>query len=360
MTINNSQDKVLSALGPLMIDVGGTEVTADERPVLQHPLVGGVILFSRNYQSPEQLQALTAEIHSLRNPPLLVAVDHEGGRVQRFRDGFTALPPMRMLGAAWDASPQHARHLAREVGYILASELRAHGIDFSFTPVVDMDYGASSVIGDRALHSSPQAITALARSLVHGLHDGGMSAVAKHFPGHGHVQADSHVAIPVDDRTYAEIRDADLVPFAALAGDRIGGFMPAHVIYPRVDARPAGFSPVWLKDILRRDLGFDGAIFSDDLSMAGAGVAGSVPARVRAALDGGCDMALVCNDAVAARSVLAEVHWTQPSLSLARLARMHGRAQPKSMVGLREEPRYAQALRAISELGRGSGELPLA
>ena len=342
-----------------MLDVAGTELDADDRQRLQHPLVGGVILFARNYASPEQLDRLTAEIHALRNPPLIIAVDHEGGRVQRFRDGFTIIPAMRQLGHAWDANPQHGRHLAHEVGFVLAAELRAHGVDLSFAPVLDVDYGNSSVIGDRALHTDPQAIADLARALVQGFRQGGMSAVGKHFPGHGHVRADSHHEIPVDDRPYAEIEASDLVPFRRLIESGLGAIMPAHVIYPRVDRQPAGFSQRWLKTILRGELGFDGVIFSDDLSMEGASVAGGVVDRARAAFTAGCDMVLVCNNPPAADELLAHLDYAMPATSLARLARMHGRQHAENMIRLREDALYVKALHAIAGIGFGSGDLPL-
>ena len=342
-----------------MLDVAGTELDADDRQRLQHPLVGGVILFARNYASPEQLDRLTAEIHALRNPPLIIAVDHEGGRVQRFRDGFTIIPAMRQLGHAWDANPQHGRHLAHEVGFVLAAELRAHGVDLSFAPVLDVDYGNSSVIGDRALHTDPQAIADLARALVQGFRQGGMSAVGKHFPGHGHVRADSHHEIPVDDRPYTEIEASDLVPFRRLIESGLGAIMPAHVIYPRVDRQPAGFSQRWLKTILRGELGFDGVIFSDDLSMEGASVAGGVVDRARAAFTAGCDMVLVCNNPPAADELLAHLDYAMPATSLARLARMHGRQHAENMIRLREDALYVKALHAIAGIGFGSGDLPL-
>jgi len=232
-------------LGPVMLDLEGTQLTAADRRRLAHPLAGGVTLFSRNYASPEQLGALTAEIHALRNPPLVIAVDHEGGRVQRFRDGFTSLPPMRELGRVWDHGQQHARHLAQELGFVLAAELLAHGVDLSLAPVLDIDRGVSSVIGDRAFHSDPRAIGDLARSLLQGFKQAGMSGVGKHFPGHGHVSADSHHEVPIDERTYEEIEAVDLLPFRRLIEAGLGGIMPAHVIYPRVDDQPAGFSTVW-------------------------------------------------------------------------------------------------------------------
>ena len=348
------------ALGPVVLDVAGTELTPDDRRRLLHPLTGGVILFSRNYATAEQLLRLTAEIHALRSPALIIAVDHEGGRVQRFRQGFTAIPAMRELGKVWDANPQEAKHLAHEVGFVLAAELRAHGVDLSFAPVLDVDHGNSSVIGDRALHSDPQVIAELARALVQGLRQGGMSAVGKHYPGHGYVRADSHHEIPVDDRSYAEIELSDLMPFRRLIGAGLGGIMPAHVIYPQVDYSPAGFSSIWLKKILRTELTFDGIVFSDDLSMAAASVAGGVVERARTALSAGCDMVLTCNNPAAADELLAGFNFSIPAVSLARLARMHGRAHAESMVKLREDAHYVDALRSIAGLGLKSGDLPLA
>lgn len=343
-----------------MLDVAGTQLTAEDRKRLLHPLVGGVILFSRNFESCTRLQQLTAEIHALRSPSLIIAVDHEGGRVQRFHDGFTRLPPMRELGLIWDRDRRHAAALAHEVGFILAAELRVHGVDLSFAPVLDVDFGNSSVIGDRAFHSRADAIAELATALMHGLRDGGMAAVGKHFPGHGHVSADSHHEVPVDERPYADIESEDLVPFRRLIDSGMGGIMPAHVIYPRVDPAPAGFSEKWLKRILRGDLGFDGVIFSDDLSMEGASVAGNVVARGEAALKAGCDMVLVCNNPQSADELLAGLHYTMPAVSLARLARLHGRAHAADPFKLREDSRYAAALHAIAGLGAHSSDLPFA
>lgn len=347
-------------LGPVMIDVEGTELAADDLRRLLHPLTGGVVLFTRNYRTPDQLAALTGRIHALRSPALIVAVDHEGGRVQRFREGYTRIPPMRALGQLWDRNAQHGKRLAQDIGFVLAAELRAHGVDLSFAPVLDLDYGQSSVIGDRAFHADPYAVSELARSLIHGLKEGGMSAVGKHFPGHGHVQADSHVAVPVDERSYADIEALDLVPFARLAQAGLGGVMPAHVIYPSVDDRPAGFSPVWLRQVLRERLRFEGVVFSDDLSMEGASVAGGVVERARAAVDAGCDMVLVCNAPESVDRLYKDFQHTLSAVALARLARMHGRADARDMVGLREDPRYAAALHTIAGLGQDSGQLPLA
>ncbi|HEX6829732.1 MAG TPA: beta-N-acetylhexosaminidase, partial [Burkholderiales bacterium] len=229
-------------LGPVMLDVAGTELTPGDIARLRHPLVGGVILFARNYSSSSQLAQLTAAIHALRSPPLIIAVDHEGGRVQRFRQGFTRVPPMRELGVIWDTQPQRARTLAEQAGWVIGGELRACGIDLSFTPVLDIDHGASGVIGDRALHRDPQGVSELAQSLMRGLRHAGMGAVGKHFPGHGYIRADSHYEVPVDERSYADIRMCDLIPFRRLIDAGLPAIMPAHVIYPRVDAKPAGFS----------------------------------------------------------------------------------------------------------------------
>ncbi len=349
----------MKPLGPLIVDLLGAALSAEEREWLAHPLVGGVILFSRNYESPRQLSALTAAIHALREPRLLICVDHEGGRVQRFRDGFTPLPAMRRLGELWDRHPQQARRLAHQVGFVLAAELRACGVDFSFTPVLDLDHGHSAVIGDRAFHREPQAVAELAHQLVLGLKAGGMASVAKHFPGHGYVASDSHVDVPVDERRFADLMLEDLVPFRQLIDFGLTAVMPAHVIYPRVDARPAGFSPVWLKDVLRVRLGFDGLIVSDDLSMAGARVAGGPLERAEAALEAGCDMVLLCNDPVAVGNVLDGLKWTMPAPSLARLARMHGRPHPADLPHLHEDARYAAAVHAIGGIGQENGELPL-
>ena len=305
--------------GPVMLDIAGLELTVEDRERLAHPSVGGIILFARNYASPRQLDLLTGAIRALRDPQLLIAVDHEGGRVQRFHDGFTELPPMRTLGQRWDHDASGAAGEAERLGRIIASELAAHGVDFSFTPVLDLDHGQSSVIGDRAFHRNAGAVAELGSALCRGLRAGGMAAVGKHFPGHGFVTADSHTETPVDERSLALLENDDLRPFRVLIGEGLEGIMPAHVVYTAIDPRPAGFSDVWLRTILRERMGFDGMIFSDDLSMAGAGTAGDVVARADAALTAGCDMVLVCNDAPAADRLLSR--WQPaPNRDLARRA----------------------------------------
>jgi len=333
-------------LGPVVVDPAGTALNDDDRRRMLHPATGGVILFARNFENAAQLQALTEEIHSLREPPLLIGVDHEGGRVQRFRDSFTVLPPMRALGGLWDRDREAGRAAARAAGYVIAAELAAHGLDFSFTPVLDLDYGASAVIGDRALHFDPIAVGALAAALISGLCDGGMAAVGKHFPGHGYVAADSHVAIPVDNRALAEILRKDLAPYGAAIAAGLAGVMPAHVVYPEVDREPAGYSRVWLKDVLRGRLGFEGLIFSDDLSMAGASGAGDHAARARAALAAGCDMVLLCNDLEGAERLLHALEAQAPPMP-ERLERMRRRGGGRD---LRKSVAFRDAQEALGAL----------
>lgn len=303
-------------LGPLVCDVQAMTLSPEERDCLRDPRVGGVILFSRNFESRKQVAQLTASIRALRNPALLICVDHEGGRVQRFRRGFTPIPPMASLGAQWQQDPLAACRQATHWGRVIGQELRAVGIDLSFTPVLDLDHGRSQVIGDRALHHDPRTVAMLARCLSHGLLLAGMGNCGKHFPGHGYAQADSHHAEAIDSRSLEEILATDAAPYGWL-GETLLSVMPAHVVYPQVDARPAGFSSLWLKRILRQQLGFDGLIFSDDLMMQAAGVAGDVVARAQAALRAGCDMVLVCNRPEAVQTLLAR--WTpRPNRHLAR------------------------------------------
>ena len=286
---------------PVVLDIANTALNAADRGRLAHPLVGGVILFARNWVDRQQLTALCAEVKSIR-ADLLICVDHEGGRVQRFRtDGFTHLPPMRALGELWMKNALAATDAATATGFVLAAELRACGVDLSFTPVLDLDFGASSVIGDRAFHRDPRVVTLLAKSLMHGLLLAGMANCGKHFPGHGFVKADSHTEVPVDKRSLKAILADCARPYDWL-GTSLASVMPAHVVYPKIDAQPAGFSARWLKDILRLQLGFNGAIFSDDLSMAGArriaGVEVAFADAAAVALGAGCDLVLLCNQSV--------------------------------------------------------------
>lgn len=336
-------------LGPVMVDVAGHELTDDEIRRIKHFNTGGVILFARNFVSRAQLTGLTQKIHQVR-PGILIAVDHEGGRVQRFKtDGFTHLPAMRQLGQYWDKSPQQAERLATSVGYVLASELRACGVDLSFTPVLDLDYGQSAVVGNRAFHSSPAVVTSLAKSLMHGLLLTGMANCGKHFPGHGFAEADSHVAMPVDTRSLEDILSRDAMPYGLLEGS-LASVMPAHVVYTNVDSQPAGFSKKWLS-ILRKNLGFTGVIFSDDLSMQGARHAGTVTDAANAALYAGCDMVLVCNAPSEADQVLmgldVPASWNESSI---RLQRLLPTAPALTWDELQEDARYRQAKLNLVEL----------
>jgi beta-N-acetylhexosaminidase len=337
--------KVRLPLGPVVLDPAGPALDDTDRERLRHPAVGGVILFARNYQAPEQLRALTDEISRLREPALPVCVDHEGGRVQRFRDGFTSICAMRELGRLWDRDREAGVQAARAAGYVMAAELAAHGVDFSFAPVLDLDYGSSSVVGDRALHFDPNAVAALGAALVRGLADAGMSAVGKHFPGHGFAEADSHVALPRDERSPAEIFRKDMLPYRSAIEAGLAGVMPAHVVYAKADEEPAGYSRYWLQEVLRGKLGFDGMVFSDDLSMEGASVAGGPAERARAALAAGCDMVLLCNDHAAQDALLGSIG----DLPLARPDRLE-RMRRKGGRDLRRSVAYRQAQDALSAL----------
>ncbi|UVE19700.1 beta-N-acetylhexosaminidase [Pseudomonas sp. LS44] len=323
--------------GSLMLDVGGTWLTAEDRQILRQPQVGGLILFARNIEHPRQVRELTAAIRAVR-PELLLAVDQEGGRVQRLRQGFVRLPAMRAIADNVDAEV-----LAEHCGWLMATEVLAVGLDLSFAPVLDLDYQRSAVVGSRAFEGDPQRAAALAGAFIRGMNAAGMAATGKHFPGHGWAEADSHVAIPTDERSLEQIRANDLQPFALLS-QQLAAVMPAHVIYPQVDAQPAGFSRRWLQDILRGELGFDGVIFSDDLSMAGAHVVGDAANRIEAALAAGCDMGLVCNDRAAAELALSALQRldVQPP---ARLARMRGQAVASTEY--RQDPRWLAATGAL-------------
>lgn len=328
-------------LGPVMADIKGMDIESHELDVLRHPDIGGVILFARNFESPEQLRALTKRIRAIRDPQLLIAVDHEGGRVQRFQKGFTRIPPMASLGRIHQTGGHAAVQLAEVLGCIIATELVDHGLDFSFTPVLDLDYGESSIIGDRAFSGDPGVVVDLAKALVQGLNAGGVAGVGKHFPGHGYVRADSHLEVPVDDRTL-ELLEIDISPYRVLAGTVLAGIMPAHVVYPQVDSKPAGFSKRWLQGILRGKLGYQGMIFSDDLSMEGASIVGGIQDRAAAAFEAGCDMVLVCNSPDSTEKLLDA--GLQVKLSEQRAAAM--RSQP----GAIDRARYVAACAMLRDV----------
>lgn len=328
-----------------MLDLSGTELTAAEAGLLSAPQVGGVILFARNFVSVEQLQALVADIRAVRTD-IILAVDQEGGRVQRFKAGFTRLPPVRLLGRLYDDDPAHAMRQAREWGWLMAAEMRALDIDLSFAPVLDLDFGRSQVIGNRAFHSDPAVVSALAAAYIDGMGDAGMAATGKHFPGHGWVVADSHVDIPVDERSRAEILETDLMPFKVLAR-QLKGIMPAHVIYRHFDDSSAGFSRFWLQQVLREQLGFAGVIFSDDLGMEGASVVGGYVQRAEAALQAGCDMVLVCNHRPGALDVLDWLN-AHPLPENPRIAALRG-APASTLDSLRDSDRWQQAQQGMAE-----------
>ena len=348
---NHGSAPRIVTLGPLMAGIAGSELDQVETEVLRHPSVGGVILFSRNYRDREQLRALCDSIHALRQPPLLIAVDHEGGRVQRFRDGFTALPAAAQYGILHDRNPELACRAAHAGGWVMAVELRAGGVDCSFAPVLDLGCGMSTVIGDRAFHHDPDVVTALARAFLAGMRDAEVGGIGKHFPGHGGVADDSHCVLPVDDRSYEDLRFSDLVPFERLAASDLAGVMPAHIVFECLDVRPAGFSHRWIIDILRGELGFQGIVFSDDLDMAAAATGGDHVDRAYAALEAGCDLVLVCNDWPGAIAVVDGLKIGSDPVRIARMARMHGRGAP-SFQQLASDAAYRSAVAYISSLAR--------
>jgi beta-N-acetylhexosaminidase len=328
-----------------VIDVVGSALADEDRERLRHPATGAVILFARNFENAEQLDRLVQEIQRLREPELLVCVDHEGGRVQRFREGFTAIPAMRQLGRLWDRDKEQARQAARGAAYVIGAELGAHGIDFSFAPVLDLDYGASAVIGDRALHFDPNAVGALGAAIVQGFADAGMAAVGKHFPGHGFASADTHSDVARDGRNQNDIFRKDVLPYRAAIQAGLAGVMPAHVIFSQCDGEPAGYSRYWLQDVLRGKLGFEGLVFSDDLSMAGASTVGGPPQRARAALAAGCDMVLLCNDPAGQDALLESLKDVQLENGerLERMRKKGGRDLRKS-VAYRDAQQTLQGL----------------
>jgi beta-N-acetylhexosaminidase len=303
-------------IGPVMLDVVGLSLTQVEQEKINHPNTGAVILFSRNYETPAQISQLIDSIRAARKGDILIAVDQEGGRVQRFQTGFTRLPP-----ASYYAEMPL---LAESAGWLMATELLSVGVDFSFAPVLDIDCGISQIIGDRSFSTDPDLATKLASLFRKGMHNAGMAATGKHFPGHGSVALDSHLTLPIDDRDLDTIRGKDFLPFIQLIKEGLEGIMPAHVLYPSIDPNPAGFSPFWIQQILRKELKFNGTVFSDDLSMAGAASAGDYPERARLAQEAGCDMLLVCNNPVAAEEVLDSLPITQDPLREQRLRRMQG------------------------------------
>ena len=335
-------------LGPVMLDVAGLELDAEDRELLRHPAVGGVILFSRNYESPEQLARLSAEIHDIRRPGLLVAVDQEGGRVQRFREALMPLPPAHLIGRHYDLDPAAARNSAEAAGWLMAAELRALGVDLSFAPVLDLDYGISSVIGNRAFHRSPDVVAELAGRFIRGMREAGMMATGKHFPGHGAVVADSHEALPVDHRPYADIAD-DMLPYERLIGAGLEAVMTAHVVYSEVDTVPASFSRWWLSEELRGRMRFHGVIFSDDLSMQAAVAMGDIAERADRALAAGCDMVLVCNDRAAAATLVEALGDYAEPASQVRLAHLHGRGE-SSRDNLCASARWRDACSVVAHL----------
>jgi beta-N-acetylhexosaminidase len=333
-------------LGPVMLDLGGTELSAEERELLRHPAVGGVILFQRNFTAPAQLTALTQSIRALDERRLLIAVDQEGGRVQRFREGLTRLPTAARFGKLYQHDARAGLDAARAVGWLMAIELRQLGVDFSFAPVLDVEQGLSRVIGDRAFATTPEAVATLATAWLEGVHAAGMAGCGKHFPGHGGVVADSHLELPEDQRPLSALEPCDLLPFRRLMAQGLEAVMPAHVRYPAIAPEPAGFSTFWLRELLRDRLRFEGAIISDDLNMAAADAAGSPAARALAALQAGCDLVLICNNREAAVAVLdAVADWRLPA-SAARLERLRGR----SLIDLTRHDRRQAALEAIARL----------
>lgn len=343
------------SLGPLMVDLVGLELSEREKEILQHPLVGGVILFSRNYASPAQIAQLTADIHQLRQPHLLIAVDHEGGRVQRFRNGFTHLPAVGSFKTLYEQQPQSALQLAETTGWLMAAELRAVGVDFSFAPVLDLDYGISDVIGDRAFHHDAVQVSHLAAAYVKGMKHAWMAAVGKHFPGHGAVAVDSHLGLPVDSRPFDTLWQQDIQPFKRLH-EVLAGIMPAHIVYEQCDPLPAGFSPFWIQQVLRDKIHFQGAVFSDDLSMAGAAVMGNSTERVAAALQAGCDMVLLCNQPAEVDLVLDNLSCDVDPLRQMRLLRLHGR-HPTDRATLLSNPKWKAAVADVTQQVSGSFQL---
>lgn len=345
-TVADNQPSHARGLGPVMLDLQGTELDQEDVDLLRHPAVGGIILFARNFESPAQLSALTRAIAAADDRRLLIAVDQEGGRVQRFREGLTRLPPAARFGELYADDPRAGIEAARDVGWLMASELRQLGVDFSFAPVLDVECGVSQVIGDRAFATQPEAVASLAAAWLDGVHGAGMAGCGKHFPGHGGVVADSHLELPEDQRALAALEHSDLLPFRRLIANGLEAVMPAHVRYVNIDPEPAGFSTFWLRRMLRGRLRFDGAIVSDDLNMAAADAGGTAAERALAALHAGCDLLLICNNRPAASAIVDAVGDWHCADSAIRLARLRGRTS----VSLDHPQRREAALTAVAAL----------
>ena len=339
------------SLGPVMLDVSGLRLDDNDRKRLSHPQVGGVILFSRNYRSPEQLKSLVDDIHGIRAPRLVVAVDQEGGRVQRFRDGFQKLPAMASLGNLYDRDNASAIKYAETFAWIMASELLHYGVDLSFSPVLDVGNPISGVIGDRAFHQNPETITRLANAWIRGMRKAGMEAIGKHFPGHGSVEGDSHHVMPFDRRNFIDIESDDLIPFRRVIATHLTGIMMAHVIYDQVDELPAGYSKYWIEQVLRKQLGFEGIVFSDDLSMSGAESVGGYAQRAMASLQAGCDILLVCNNHQGADEVLDELADYNNPTSQLRMIRLHGEPASQS-AELFNTQQWQQAIAQLEQFNK--------
>lgn len=343
--------KSYSSVGPVILDLAGLELTPEDKEILLHPHVGGVIFFSRNYQEPEQLIQLIKQIRELRSN-LLLCVDQEGGRVQRFKEGLTRLPPLRLLGKCLENSPRQLNvvtHIAEKLGFLMALEVRSLGVDLSFAPVLDLDRGISEVIGDRAFHSQPQMVTTLARAYIKGMNQAGMQAVGKHFPGHGGVAPDSHFTLPEDTRSFTALEE-DYLPFVELSAKQLAGIMPAHIVYPAVDELPVGFSVRWLQNILRQQFKFSGAIVSDDLSMEGAKFIGDYPQRAQLALRAGCDYVLVCNNRQGAIEVVETIKDNADETAIQRRQRLFPTCPSSSFKELKTSKGWQEAYSGVEAL----------
>ena len=339
-------------LGPVMLDSAGLTLDEQDRQRLCHPQTGGVILFSRNYQDPRQLAQLCEQIHQLREPRLVVSVDHEGGRVQRFRDGFQSIPAMGQLGELYNGDPARALALAENFAWLMSAELLHYGVDLSFAPVLDIADPVSSVIGDRAFHRNPESIAHLANAWIRGMRRAGMEAVGKHFPGHGSVEGDSHHVMPFDRRSFDQIEALDLVPFRRVIDTHLAGIMMAHVIYDQVDAQAAGYSRYWIETVLRGQLEFEGIVFSDDLSMSGAESVSGYTQRARQALDAGCDILLVCNNPEGADEVLESLSGYSNPATQMRMVRLHGRGSAADLFDSRD---WSQACEQLDDFNHRLG-----